>query len=124
MKFTTSVGAMIAHAHNHDKFDVTTIYQVTRKNDDAFRPAEHVFNKSTGKLYQGSDAKFVKHIFHNGRGVENGKICCKKCGAGMKYNVHTMSNQKLVKIVIKAQKHELKCKGGTSKNNKGKEKEN
>lgn len=43
VKFTTSVGAMIAHAKNHEENDHTVIFHL-KNNNTVFRPQEHTYN--------------------------------------------------------------------------------
>ena len=106
-----NIGAMVAHAKRHDTHDFTSIYQVKHKHEICFRPAEHTVDATRGKLFQGSDARFLKHVFNNGLKVCDDNLSCRKCDLKMKYNVRQMNNRKLVKVVQKLYRHENICKG-------------
>ena len=98
---------MVAHALAHERDDFIKIAKIPNKN--IWRPEQHTYNFTTGKMYYGSDARLERIVVPQASKAESdNSITCRKC---KKYsrNVSGITLHAYAKYVGKMRDHEMAC---------------
>ena len=103
---------MISHTKKHFLTGFTKIYQVKNAGGAYFRPEEHTYNTTSGKCFQGSDARFLHFVLpKNVQYSKNVLFCRRNCGFKLQLKNESKFAKKAVGSVRRFIKHEARCRG-------------
>jgi len=111
--YTTRIKAMVAHALAHERDDFIKVGKVPGKN--LWRPEQHLYNNSIGKMYHGPDARLERIIIPQSyRSISDDQITCRKCKKFSQsicnVSIHACANR-----VAKIREHEKGCSAKRAK---------
>ena len=77
LDFKTSIGAMGRHIKAHERNFPTKVYRTKKAKNPVLRPQEHIWDKSLGRYFEGSDAYLHDIIHLDGILQEDGLLHCR-----------------------------------------------